>query len=401
MTPSHELRVARALLPGLLRRPESASRLPPERWDLVIRQARQAGVLARLCFQLDDLGLLTGLPERPRRHLEAARTLALKHARDVRWELSCLCSALAGRELTITLLKGAAYLMADLPPARGRLFSDIDILVPRDRIDEVEQTLGKAGWGPSVKDSYDQRYYRRWTHQIPPLQHLRRRSVLDVHHTIVPPTARTPVNAAELTFDSLPLPLETQLRILAPADMVLHSAVHLFSEGEFDRGLRDLLDLSDLLSHFGRSPGFWQSLDRRAEALGLTEPLYLALRYLDRLLALPTPAPLQEAVQRWQPPVLSRAIFDTLFDRALLPNHDSCNDYLSSTTRWLLYVRAHHLRMPLHLLVPHLVRKSLRRPAAQEDDERRRRRAQVEQVLRATRAPRPGVATANAAQMRE
>jgi len=401
MISSHEVCRARALLPGILRRPESAARLPPERWDLVIRQARQAGVLARLCFQLDDLGLLTEVPERPRRHLEAARTLAVKHARDVRWELSCLCSALADRELTITLLKGAAYLMADLPPARGRLFSDIDILVPRDRIDEVEESLVEAGWGPGVKDAYDQRYYRRWTHQIPPLQHLRRGSVLDVHHTIVPPTARTPVNAATLTVDSLPLPLDTRLRVLAPADMVLHSAVHLFSEGEFDRGLRDLLDLSDLLSQFGRRAGFWQSLDSRAEALGLTEPLYLTLRYLDRLLALPTPAPLHDAVRRWQPPALSRSALDALFDRALLPNHDSCNDYLSATARWLLYVRAHHLRMPLHLLVPHLVRKSFRRPAAQENDDRRRRRAQVEQVLRAARAPRPGATTANAAQMRE
>jgi hypothetical protein len=29
--------------------------------------------------------------------------------------------------------------------------------------------------------------------------------------------------------------------------------------------------------------------------------------------------------------------------------------------RWLLYARSHWLRMPAHLLIPHLVRKSLRR----------------------------------------
>jgi len=27
--------------------------------------------------------------------------------------------------------------------------------------------------------------------------------------------------------------------------------------------------------------------------------------------------------------------------------------------RWLLYLRGHQLRMPIHLLVPHLVRKGL------------------------------------------
>jgi hypothetical protein len=386
MTPSHDVLVARALLPELLRRPASAVRLPPDRWDLLIRQARQAGVLARLCFQLDDLGLLTELPERPRCHLAAARALALKHARDVRWEVACLGRALADCDLAVTLLKGAAYLLADLPPARGRIFSDIDILVPRHRIDEVERALDRAGWAPAVKDSYDQRYYRRWTHQIPPLQHLRRRSVLDVHHTIVPPTARTPVAAADLAFDSLPLGQDRRLRVLAPADMVLHSAVHLVNEGEFDRGLRDLLDLCDLLSHFGGRQGFWQSLDQRAEALGLTRPLYLTLRYLDRLLAVPPPAAFGEAVLRWQPSALSRTVLDALFDRALLPNHDSCNDYLTGTARWLLYVRAHRLRMPLHLLLPHLARKSFRRTTAQENDGRRRR-AQIAQLLRAARDP--------------
>lgn len=381
MTPYHDTQDARALLLELLRRPVSVASLPLDRWDLLIRQARQAGVLARLCFQLDEVSLLTQLPERPRLHLEAARTLALKHARDVRWEVTCLCRALADCDLAITLLKGAAYLMADLSPARGRLFSDIDILVPRSRIDEVERTLGAAGWAPAVKDPYDQRYYRRWTHQIPPLQHVRRRSVLDVHHTIVPPTARTPVAAADLAFNSLPLGPDRRLRVLAPTDMVLHSAVHLFNEGEFERGLRDLLDLCDLLIHFGSRPGFLQSLDQRAEALGLTRPLYLTLRYLDRLLAMPPPHELGEAVQRWQPSAFSRIVLDALFDRALLPNHDSCNDYLTGTSRWLLYMRAHRLRMPLHLLLPHLARKSFGRRMEQENHGRRRQ-AQIEHILR-------------------
>ena len=39
--------------------------------------------------------------------------------------------------------------------------------------------------------------------------------------------------------------------VLAPEDMVLHSATHLFNEGEFDRGLRDLNDLDLLLREFG------------------------------------------------------------------------------------------------------------------------------------------------------
>src|SRR3546814_12679495 len=85
--------------------------------------------------------------------------------------------------------------------------------------------------------------YRRGHHQIPPLRHFRRNTVLDVHHTIVPLTARAPVAAEALATQSLALDGDGQLRILAPADLVLHAAVHPFNDGEYDHGLRDLLDI--------------------------------------------------------------------------------------------------------------------------------------------------------------
>src|SRR3546814_13386389 len=93
-----------------------------------------------------------------------------------------------------------------------------------------------------------------------------------------------------------------QLRILAPADMVLHAAVHLFNDGEYDHGLRALLDIGDLLQHFGEQPAFWGDLAMRAEALGLTGPLQLTLRYLERLPGMPLPAEIPDATAPWQRP---------------------------------------------------------------------------------------------------
>src|SRR3546814_13337241 len=125
----------------------------------------RAGILARFCFQLAEIGALDKVPERPRRRLESARVLALKHQRDVRWEVACVRRALARSGVPIVLLKGAAYLMAELPSARGRLFSDIDFMVPRARIEEVEHRHLDAGWEPAVADANEQLYYRRWPHQ--------------------------------------------------------------------------------------------------------------------------------------------------------------------------------------------------------------------------------------------
>src|SRR3546814_9400107 len=104
-----------------------------------------------------------------------------------------------------------------------------------------------------------------------------------------------------------------------------------------------------LLQHFGEQPAFWGDLARRAEALGLTGPLQLTLRYLERLLGMPLPDEIREAAARWQPAAAKRALFDALLLRALLPDHPSCNDGLAGTARWPLYVRAHYLRLPFHL----------------------------------------------------
>ena len=66
---------------------------------------------------------------------------------------------------------------------------------------------------------------------------------------------------------------------------------------------------------------------------------------------------------RWQPPALKLKFFDALFLRALMPDHPSCDGPLTGLARWLLYARAHYLRMPLPLLLPHLIRKAFYRPS--------------------------------------
>jgi len=57
-------------------------------------------------------------------------------------------------------------------------------------------------------------------------------------------------------------------------------------------------------------------------------------------------------------------VMDGLFMRALRPDHPSCDLPFTGLARGLLYIRSHYLRMPMHLLVPHLVRKAWKRRVA-------------------------------------
>ncbi|HRQ59475.1 MAG TPA: nucleotidyltransferase family protein [Azoarcus taiwanensis] len=346
------------LLVTSLLEPETIESLTLESWDILIRQARSAQLLVRLAAQLSGTGLLEKVPEHPRQHLVAVLALHAHQQLAVRREIEHLLDAFEGRGLRLVLLKGAAYAIADLPPGRARLFADIDLLVPKSRLRDAELALMSHGWSSANHDAYDQRYYREWMHELPPLMHLTRMSTIDVHHNLVPSTAPIHPDATRLLDDAVPCLGRPDIFVLSPNDMILHSAVHLFHDGEFENALRDLFDIRDLVNHWMQSERSWISLAERARELELERPLAYALRYLQKLLHTPVPTELSDfkmhtgAGLKWK-------VLDAIFERGLRPPHPSCNDRLSTFARSILYARGHALRMPLPLLVPHLMRKSL------------------------------------------
>jgi hypothetical protein len=344
----------------VLRKPEELVGRSLPQWEATVRQARCGNLLARIAVTLDELGLMSQVPAAPRAHLVAVRTLAQAQADAIRREVAHIERALAPTGVPIVLLKGAAYLLANLPTARGRVFSDIDILVPRHALTEVEAALMLNGWVTSKDTPYDQRYYRRWMHELPPLRHSSRQTALDVHHAILPTTARLKPDSAKLFAASRPVTGEPRLRIFAPVDMVLHSATHLFCNEDVGNSLRDLADLDSLLRDFAQESGFWPGLMVRAVELDLTRPLYYALRYVAPILNTPVPARVLGEAEIGRPPPLLRSLMDAIFLRTLQPDRVGATN-LASLARGSLYLRAHWLRMPPLLLACHLITKALRR----------------------------------------
>ena len=346
------------------RAPHTLASFTLAEWDVLIRQADKSKLMAALHATAEEHGLLGQIDAAPRAHLEWAETLGRRHGAGVRHEVSQIQAALAPLGLPLVLLKGAAYTMAGLPPGPGRLYSDIDILVPRARLPEVESQLLLNGWIAGQHDAYDQRYYRQWMHEIPPMLHVRRKSAIDVHHAILPLTAAQHPDSAKLLAASIPVAGDPLLRVLAPADMVLHSAVHLFHD-EFGHGLRDLIDLHRLLSAFGADPGFWPLLHARAGEMELGRSLFYALRYAARLLGTAVPDQAMAAARVYGPGPALLALMDQLFLRALLPLHASCDDLFTGPARFALYLRANWLRMPPFLLARHLFHKAFLSPKKQ------------------------------------
>jgi hypothetical protein len=114
--------------------------------------------------------------------LEDARRDAEQARRQALWEAEMARRALAPLGVPVVLLKGTAYAAAGLQAGVGRSIGDLDILVPRASLDAVQEALLSAAWEWVKEDAYDDLYYRRWMHELPPLIHRDRDRMIDVPH---------------------------------------------------------------------------------------------------------------------------------------------------------------------------------------------------------------------------
>ena len=341
-----------------IRKPESLVHLSLRQWDMLLRVCRRANLLGRLAEGIEAAGVDPQVPPQVRPHLVSARVLTAHQREAIVWETRHIEKALSALQAPVVLLKGTAYAIRGLTAAHGRLFGDVDILVPRPELNSVEAALMVQGWASGHHDDYDDRYYREWMHEIPPMTHRARGTVIDVHHNILPLIARNSPDAGMLFDASQPVP-GTKFRTLSPNDMVIHSATHLFHESELQNGLRDLFDLDALLREFSaQSDRFWEELPSRATQLGLELPLLLALRYTRALLGTPVP---EELVPRLQASArlgsLRLHILDSIYLRALMPDHPASRTWSQTLARGCVYLRGHALRMPAGRLTLHLTRK--------------------------------------------
>jgi hypothetical protein len=349
------------LIASVLQDPPSIQGLSLAQWDILVRQARTADLLSRVAALIEQAGYTSAVPAAPLRHLRAARLLDERQQREIREEVKYIDRALLPIGVRTILLKGTAYHMAGLPAALGRNFSDIDILVPRAKLAEVESQLMLHGWATTCDNAYDQQYYRKWMHELPPFRHIRRGTAIDVHHNILPDTARCSPDAQKLLESAVPVTGADGVFVLSRTDMVLHSMTHLFHNEEFSHGLRDLSDIDMLLRHFGTDSAYWHLLVTRAFDLGLKQPLSYGLRYSSQILGTPVP---DHVLSLCNKPF---AWMDGIWRRALCSPHWTASNADTPVSLFFLYLRAHWLRMPLPLLAYHLSVKSIRRLTEKEE----------------------------------
>lgn len=356
------MRADRKRVLEVLRDPASLAAMQGAALDTTLRQLRRLKLLARVGIGLRDRQMLGCFSNEVQDQFASAMMMADARARLARWELDRIAQVLQPDDtLPVLALKGGAYLLLELPLAAGRMLTDVDLLVPDDRLAEVEARLRQAGWESAPLKEYDDHYYRQWAHEIPPLRHVEREIEVDIHHNVLMRTARLKPRPALLLQGAKPAG-DAGYRALSPADMVLHAMAHLFCSSEQDDALRELVDIDALLRHSAaQDREFWGGLASRAQALDLMRPAWYALRYASRWLGTPVPDSVLQAFDAARPFPLAVWLMDQLVPGALFARNPDGVDRAAGYARTLLLVRLHWIRMPPGLLLTHLSRKLLRR----------------------------------------
>jgi hypothetical protein len=318
-----------AMLVRALRDPACVEGLDASAWNGLLAAAKAERLVATLAWRVEGLAI----PRAVRPILKDAQRDAAREAQQALWEADRAAHALGPIGVRVVLLKGTAYAAAGLAAGQGRFIGDLDILVPREAMAEVERALIAAGWEWVKEDAYDDAYYRQWMHELPPLIHVERDRMIDVHHTILPLTARPRPDAAAMLAEAVPITGE--LYVLSAEDRVVHAAAHMLADGDLQGGLRNLWDIHCLLT------------DADGEALAAR-----ATRHgLDRHVA---------QARRLAMALYGDGVRLTLWDRIVRARLLARDGWGRETRKGLVfafYVRSHLLRMPPMMLARHLFTK--------------------------------------------
>ena len=347
-----------SILIQVLQEPTIVKSFKASDWNLLMRQAICAKMLTRLNYYFKTFNLIKAVPEKILNHINSEQVKVSHLHVQVKQEVDELNRLFNHLDIKAIYLKGAAYLLADLPLAQGRTFSDIDILLAKDDISKVEISLKCQGWKSQKTDDHDQAYYRDYMHEIPPMQHILRGTVIDIHHNILPICNSNIIDISLLSSGALKLDKNNSY-ILSPAAMFLHSAIHLFHEGELEQGLRGLSDLDLMFHHFSETEkNFSQQLIDLACKTNQERSLFYTWHYLIQIFDRDLPKSAQDFLKGCQQKYDNLATIDFIYTNLFNAHHSTTTSWKFFIAKYLAFWRGHLLRMPLKLLVPHLLRKS-------------------------------------------
>jgi hypothetical protein len=240
-------------------------------WTATIRTAGEDFAVPALATMLEEAGLFGRAPTDVQDFLRYAVSQNAQANRRIREQCVEIGNALSAVGLHCVLLKGATWLFEDGPAAQDRMLRDIDFLVPRAALEDIQTALSALGYRPSstVVSEIGHVHDR-------PLEHPDRLVGVEMHVEL---TTRVSLLTADDVLAHARR-VAPGLFVPSPRHRMVHNAVHAqIINGDFVGGvlsLRDSLDLGRLMQKNILTED-WFALANDARRRGFFRPLSGAL----------------------------------------------------------------------------------------------------------------------------
>lgn len=209
----------------------------------------------------------------------------------MRLELARLAIGLEDERCAPIVLKGAALAHTAYPDPGDRYFGDLDILVPRDRLDDATRFLEGAGYATSrhlraAVEQYDRHHFHRVLVSPAGLR-------VELHWDLTRPASPFRFDLAGFRERCRTIDAEgVRLRVPSDGDQVLHAACQGAKDGFLE--LRRVVDAA-LLARRGALDD--PELPGRARRQGLATPAWMLATLASELAEAGIPEPFLEAVR--------------------------------------------------------------------------------------------------------
>jgi hypothetical protein len=234
--------------------------------------------LASSHFAISHLAAALAGPQRPPLshdvgdYFAAVRQLGETRSKSMRNQLGEIVVALNGASITPLLLKGAAYEAIGLYPRDGtRVFSDLDLLIPVDKIVLAVTVLKSLGYQP---DEANAEALGDQHHHLPEMTRPDRMAAVELHREPLRWQARGLLPKPELLREAERVSLSGggEALVPSPTHLVLHNILHgQVSSYRHWAGrflLKDAIDLVALERRFAAAID-WHGITQRLSRAGL------------------------------------------------------------------------------------------------------------------------------------
>lgn len=253
-------------------------------WMAILELANQQYVV---CCLAEEICGRRGVPDDIQEYLQ---TLYMANkVRNEKISRQCREIACTVKKQKIVLLKGVTWLFDKRVDGSNRMMLDIDLLVERDRVSEIEQSLINAGYRP-YEDFDEPGHIHR-----PPLIHPERNAAAELHIDLC--FWPKMLEAKAMLADAQPL--ADGLWQPSPQHRLLHNIIHAQKmNGDWLGGifsLRDALDIKWLVADHFENGIDWQELANHARTHGIFHLVAGALYCCHKFLGAPLPKPFQNS----------------------------------------------------------------------------------------------------------